>query len=55
MEILLPLSFVTDKSFDNSDGVVGELLENEVIIMKEIENDNVVKLRIAFNKKTLPM
>ncbi len=39
---------MTVKSFDNSGGIVGELLENEVNIMKEIENDNVVKFKDYF-------
>ncbi len=39
----MAIKLVTVESFDNSNGYVGELLVNEINIMKEIENDNVVK------------
>ena len=37
------IKLVAVKSFDDSQGVVGELLVNEINIMKDIENDNVVR------------
>ena len=45
------IKLVTVASFDNSSGFVGELLVNEINIMKEIENDNVVKFLDYFQSK----
>ena len=37
------IKLIKVESFDNAGGIVGELIVNEINIMKEIENDNVVK------------
>lgn len=37
------IKLIKVESFDNFNGAVGELIVNEINIMKEIENDNVVK------------